>query len=128
MPTAGGVETKASPRSGLSNGQMAGPDEIRVELARAVANRRVTDQAVAGLAKRLAATKLPIRGIDVCTYGICIDYFFNDDRWAKVLPEILNLKEARVHSLTVFPWGIPVLDLFRVRVEMEFDELTQLRG
>jgi hypothetical protein len=127
MGTAGGVETKASPRNGF-NPQTIGPEEIRVELARAVASRRVPDDAVAALSKRLAAAKLPIRGIDVCTYGICIDYFFNDDRWAKFLPEIINLKGARVHSLTVFPWGIPVLDLFRVRVEQEFDELARVRG
>ena len=73
---------------------------------------------------KLAATKLPIRGIDVCAFGICIDYFFNDDRWQKALPEMLNLKGSRVHQITMFPWGIPWPDLFRVRVEHDFAELA----
>lgn len=128
MGTAGRVETKPAPQAGANNAPMSDPEDIRLELARAVASRRVADDAVAALAKRLAATKLQIRGIDVCTHGICIDYIFNDDRWSKVLPEIVKLRGARVHALTVFPWGIPVPDVFRVRVEQDFDELARVRG
>jgi hypothetical protein len=128
MGTTGRVETRPSAPAGAGNLPMADPEEIRLELARAVATRRVADDAVAALAKRLAATKLQIRGIDVCTHGICIDYIFNDDRWAKVLPEIIRLKGSRVHTLTVFPWGIPVPDIFRVRVEQDFDELARVGG
>jgi hypothetical protein len=127
MGTTGRMESKTSPQNG-PNAQMSDPQQIRLELARAVAGRRVADEAVAALAKRLAASKLPIRAIDVCTYGICIDYFFNDDRWMKVLPDILKLRGSRVRTLTVFPWGIPDPDIFRVRVEQDFDELTQVRG
>ena len=108
----------------MADARIGDANEIRVALARAVATRKVSDAVVASVADRLAATKLPIRGIDVCAYGICIDYFFTDDRWAKVLPEMLKAKGSHVHSITVFPWGIPWPDLFRVRVEQEFDELA----
>lgn len=33
-------------------------------------------------------------------------------------------REARVHSTTVFPWGIPRSHVFRVSVEEGSDELT----
>jgi hypothetical protein len=33
-----------------------------------------------------------------------------------------------VHSITVFPWGIPVPDLFRVRVEQQIEELGGAMG
>ena len=101
-------------------------EEIRAALARAVATRRLPADAVASVAKRLATSKYPISRIDVCTYGICIDYFFNDDRWAKALPDLIKLHGARIHSMTVFPWGIPFPDVFRIRVEQDFDEFAGL--
>ena len=103
-----------------------GEKEIRVALARAIASRQVPDKAINAVAQRLAATKLPIRRIDICTYGICIDYFFTDDRWAKVLPELVRANGADIRQITVFPWGIPFPDIFRVRVEQQFEELAAL--
>lgn len=108
----------------MADARVGEAEDIRVALARAVASRRIPDAAISAVAERLAATKLPIRGIDVCAFGICIDYFFNDDRWQKALPEMLNLKGSRVHQITMFPWGIPWPDLFRVRVEHDFAELA----
>ena len=109
---------------GLADVRVAEPEDIRAALARAVAARRVPADAVASVAKRLAASKYPITRIDVCTYGICIDYFFNDDRWSKVLPELVKAHGARIHSMVVFPWGIPFPDIFRVRIEQDFDEFA----
>lgn len=102
--------------------------ELRMALARAVASRKVSDAAITAVAERLAKAKLPIRGIDICAYGICIDYFFTDERWAKILPDLVNMKGGRAHSITVFPWGIPRPDLFRVRVEHQFEELAPTLG
>lgn len=111
-------------KAGMADVRVGDADELRMALARAVATRKIPDAAIASVADRLAATKLPIRGIDICAYGICIDYFFTDDRWSRVLPEILKAKGSHVHSITVFPWGIPWPDLFRVRVEQQFEELA----
>ena len=120
------MEPRGSTRPELADTPGVGSvDDIRVALARAVATRQVSDEAIAAVARRIAGTKLPVRGIDVCTYGICIDYFFNDDRWTRALPELLKAKGTRVHSVTVFPWGIPWPDIFRVRVEQEFDEFAR---
>lgn len=120
--------TKDTQLTGMADMPAGDAGEIRMALARAVASRKVPDDAIAAVADRLARHKLPIRGIDICAYGICIDYFFTDDRWSRVLPEILKLKGSHVHSITVFPWGIPVPDLFRVRVEQQFEELGGAMG
>jgi hypothetical protein len=120
-----GTETRSGGKPELADARVSEAEEIRVALARAVATRQVPDQAIASVAKRLAAAKLSVRGIDICAYGICIDYFFTDDRWTRVLPDLIKAKGTRVHNITVFPWGIPVPDLYRVRVEQEFDEFAR---
>jgi len=104
----------------------ASPDDVRLALARAVASRKLPDESIAVVAKRLSATKLPIRGIDICTHGICVDYVFHDDRWAQAIKDIVGMKGTGIHSITVFPWGIPVPDIFRVRVEASFDGLANV--
>ena len=107
---------------------LGGEKEIRIALAHAIASRQVSDKSINAVAKRLAATKLPIRRIDICPYGICIDYFFNDDRWAKALGDLVKVNGADIRQITVFPWGIPTPDIFRVRVEQQFDELANVAG
>lgn len=108
----------------LADRRAADPEEIRAALARAVATRRIPADAVSAVAKRLAGSKYPISHIDVCTHGICIDYIFNDERWAKALTELVKAQGSRIHSMIVFPWGIPFPDIFRVRVEQDFDEFA----
>jgi hypothetical protein len=98
--------------------------DLRLALARAVAGRKISDDAIATVAKKLSASKHPIRGIDNCVYGICIDYFFNGDEWTKTLPELIRSKDARVYGIEVFPWGIPFPDIYRVRVQQDFPELS----
>jgi hypothetical protein len=98
--------------------------DLRMALARAVAGRRVPDDAIASVAKKLSASKYKIRAIDTCIYGICIDYFFDTDQWFRALPELVRGKDARVQSIEVFPWGIPWPDIYRVRVQQEFDEFA----
>lgn len=100
-------------------------NDLRIALARAVAARKVPDDAIAAVAKILAAGKNKVRGIDVCAYGICIDYFFEGDQWVRALPDLVRGKDARVYSIEAFPWGIPWPDLFRVRVQAEFDEFAK---
>ena len=99
------------------------PQAVRLALAKAVASRKVSDQAIASVAKRLAASKYKIRGIDVCIYGICIDYIFDNDEWHQALPELVKFERARARGIDIFIWGIPWPEIFRVRVGQEFEEL-----
>lgn len=98
--------------------------DLRMALARAVAGRKVPDDAIAAVAKKLASSKYKVRAIDTCIYGICIDYFFDTDQWYRALPDLARGRDARVHGIEVFPWGIPWPDIYRVRVQQEFDELA----
>lgn len=109
---------------GLADVRQNDVGDLRLALARAVAARKVPDDAILAVAKTLAAGKNRIRGIDVCIYGICIDYFFEGDQWIRALPELVRGKDARVYSVEAFPWGIPWPDLFRVRVQAEFDQFA----
>lgn len=122
-------ETTKTPRTagtsaGLADTRATEVADIRLALARAVAGRKISDDAIAAVAKKLAAGKQPIRGIDHCVYGICIDYFFDSDEWVRALPELVRSKDARIHGIEIFPWGIPVPDIYRVRVQQDFPELV----
>jgi len=108
----------------LADVRMNEQGDLRMAVARAVAGRKVPDEAIASVAKQLAASKYKVRGIDTCIYGICIDYFFDSDQWYRALPELTRGKDARVHGIEVFPWGIPWPDIYRVRVQQEFDVLA----
>lgn len=115
---------KVSPSAGKPNDARA----LRLALATAVAERRVPDDVVSDVAKRLSQGKYQIRGIDVCPYGICLDYFFGPDDWSRALPELVNGGEGLIRSIEVFPWGIPGPDLFRVRVQQEVPQFAGARG
>jgi hypothetical protein len=109
--------------AGLADTRGAEVGDLRLALARAVAGRKISDDAIAAVAKKLATIKQPIRGIDNCVYGICIDYFFTGDEWTRVLPELIKSKDSRVYGVEMFPWGIPFPDIYRVRVQHDFPEL-----
>ena len=96
---------------------------LQMALARAVASRKVPDNVVAKIAKKISTSKLPIKGIDICVYGICIDYVIDDEKWWKFVPDLMAIPESRIRGLRVFPWGIPAPDVFHVQIEHEFEEL-----
>lgn len=99
-------------------------DAIRKALALAVARRDVPDELVDSIADRLAKGSAAegIRRLDVCTYGICVDYFVGPDRWRDVLNELIN--ERTIRRIETFPWGIIDPDLIQIRVEHQVDELA----
>jgi hypothetical protein len=117
-------ETVTETSSQLADMRNNEQGDLRMALARAVAARKVPDDAIAAVAKKLASSKYKIRAIDTCIYGICIDYFFDTDQWYRALPELARGRDARVHGIEVFPWGIPWPDIYRVRVQQEFDEMA----
>jgi hypothetical protein len=115
-------------RDGAGRGAFGGrvdimeQDALRLELARAIASRKVPDDAIAAVAGRLTATNLQPRRIDICALGICIDYITDERELSDLLPGLFRLEAVRIRGIEIFPWGIPFPDLFRVRVEQEFDE------
>lgn len=103
-------------------------EDIRTALARAVANRRISDDAIDEVAKQIANAKFPIRKLDICTVGICFDYFVDSQDWWNTLPELINITGSELKGIEIFPFGIPMPDLFQVRITQSFDTLRDLGG
>ena len=99
------------------------PKQIRAALARAGVRCRVPDDDIDKVARQISATELPIRGIDICAFGICFDYVIDHKVW-DFLPKLAELRPARLRDLKIFPWGILDPDLFHVRTSHEFEELN----
>jgi hypothetical protein len=101
--------------------------ELRIAVARAVASHQIEDVVLESIARRL--TELPsadlIRRINVCTHGICADYFFDPQDWREALAGILQ-SAIRIRRFEYFPWGIIKDDLIQVRVEYQLDELVRV--
>jgi hypothetical protein len=93
-------------------------------IASKLASYKIDERTLNDVAKRILKEKLKIKRIDLCPYGICIDYF-TDER-----PPFDKLFERdRVRSLHVFPYGIPFDDLFHLKLELEIPELLgQVKG
>jgi hypothetical protein len=101
---------------------------VRIALARAVAQRKIADEVIDATAKRLATAKHPIRGINVCELGICIDYIIDGREWWTTLPELVQIEGGWLKGIEIFPWGIINPDILHVRVAQEFDEMPPVRG
>ena len=96
-------------------------NEVRTALARAVADRNISDEFIDAAAKQIATINYPIRGIDICTVGTCVDFFFEGRDWWRDLQEIAMIDEGRLKSIEIFPYGIIDPDLFHVRVTHQFE-------
>jgi hypothetical protein len=102
--------------------------DIRIALAKAVAGHKIPDNAIEEVAKLIAVNKHPIRGINVCERGICIDYFIQPkDDWHKDISALSTVVGARFQGMEIFPWGIINPDILHVRVMHEFAALPQVQ-
>ena len=92
--------------------------ELSARLSKRLANFKLSDAVIKGLADRVLIEGLSIARFDPCIYGICIDYF--SDR----LPHLDRLTAKHgIAKWEVFPYGIIEWDRFRVRIAFEVDEL-----
>lgn len=101
--------------------------DIRIALARSIAHGELPDDTIDTLAKQIASTRYQIRGIDICAYGICLDYIFEGHDWWKEIPELVRVDGGILKGIEIFPLGIPYPDFFRVRVTQSMDLLPQMR-
>ena len=101
--------------------------DVRHAIAKSVAAYDVGDEVVDVLTENIIGAELPVRRLDVCVYGICIDYFFDRGEWAERLQQVMKVDIGLVRELEVFPYGIPWPDIFHVRVTHQL-EGVQVRG
>ena len=100
------------------------PKQVAIALADAVASRRVSKDDVNKAAERLAEINPAIRRIEICKYGICIDYLMKPAELRKNVTDMWNSPAGLVRNLEIFPYGIVEPDLFNVRAALEMDELV----
>lgn len=92
--------------------------ELSARMSKRLANFKLSDAVIAGIAERVMIDGLTLSRFDPCIYGICIDYFTDK------MPRLDKLVFARgVRHWEVFPYGIIDWDRFRVRVAFNVDEL-----
>ncbi len=94
------------------------PKELSTRLSKRLANFKLSDAVIKGLAERVLIDGLSIMRFDPCIYGICIDY--HTDK----APRLDGLTaKLGVRKWEVFPYGIIDWDRWHVRVAFDVDEL-----
>lgn len=92
--------------------------DLSARMSKRLANFKLSDAVIKGLADRVLIDGLQIYRFDPCIYGICIDYF--TDKFPRL--DKLAGKQG-VAKWEVFPYGIIDWDRFLVRVAFNVDEL-----
>jgi|SRR5207248_2786796 len=91
-------------------------------LSKRLATFNLGDEVINRVAAAVMIDGISLKRFDVCTYGICVDYF--TDR----IPRLDDFfSRGNIAHVEVFPYGIINLDHFHVRVGFAIDEL-QGRG
>ena len=99
--------------------------EIYVALARKVSSLGVPDEVIESTVEKLAVSKFPIRGIDICSFGICLDYIIDGDRPWDHIRDVVSINDAILKDVRVFPFGIINPDILHVQVQQEILELQK---
>jgi hypothetical protein len=92
--------------------------ELTPRLSKRLANFKLSDAVIKGIADRVLIDGLSIFRFDPCMYGICIDYF--TDKLPRL--DAIGPKHG-IARWEVFPYGIIDWDRFLVRVAFQVDEL-----
>jgi hypothetical protein len=98
---------------------------VRRALASALAAHRVQDDVIESAATKLAQLEHPIRRIDICQFGICLDVFLDENDWGQSLPGLLELEGFEWQKLEIFPYGILKPDMVHVRLGHSFDGIPR---
>jgi len=94
--------------------------DVQKSLAVRLARHKIDDNVVKNIAHRVAKNGFKVCRLDICPYGICIDYFADK---SVSIDEFLGAERYR--AVKTFPYGIPIDDLYHLRVEMEVPELAE---
>ena len=95
---------------------------VRMGLAKALAAHKIEDRVIDEAARNIAALPERIRRIDVCQFGICIDFFLDGKDWGRTLNGLVEGRAWR--KLDVFPYGIPFDDMVHVRLGQALEGMS----
>jgi hypothetical protein len=93
--------------------------DLGPSISKKLARYEIDERTVTAIVKRISKTGLELTKLDFCPYGICLDYFGKDKA---AIVQLLDSEKLRVAKL--FPYGVPVDDLYHLHVEMEIPELV----
>lgn len=91
-------------------------EQLYESLARSLASKPLSDNQLASLARKIGSSKHPVVGVDVCTYGICLDFAVAEKLEDFSLSEILEVGIGPIRNVEIFPEGIILPDRLNVRV------------
>jgi hypothetical protein len=92
---------------------------LAAALAQRLASHNVGDEVIATLVRELDAIDRAPIDVDVCTLGICVDYFIDRREVGGLFEKLRNSKS--LGPIRVFPKGIIQPDGFLVQVEHTLD-------
>ncbi|HEB63409.1 MAG TPA: hypothetical protein ENJ07_02895 [Gammaproteobacteria bacterium] len=97
--------------------------DLSQRLSKRLANFKLKDDVISKITDRILIDGLELKKFDICTYGICIDYY--TDKVPKLDGILAKVDVAQVE---IFPYGIIDWDRFQVRVGFTVDELEGFNG
>ena len=83
--------------------------------AKRLAAHRISDTTVESLAKQETDSRLRPVGIDICQFGICLDYRTPRRSLSELMTQLE--KDETIGGIQIFPEGIIEPDDFRIRVD-----------
>lgn len=97
--------------------------DLQAKLSKRLANFDIKDGTIKAIAARVMVDGLTITRFDVCSVGICFDYYTTKP--PKLDPFYERAGPTRWH---VFPYGIIDWDYWHVKAEFDVDELAGKGG
>ena len=96
--------------------------KVAIALAKAVASRNIPDKTIEDVAQQLSSIEHEIKGIDICKYGICVDFWTNQPiNGTDITTPLIN---ANLGELKIFEYGIINPDLFHTKADIQIDQLS----
>ncbi len=94
-------------------------EELAGALAKRLASQGVSDTALSNLVREVTPIGRPPIDVDICTYGICLDYYVDRDGLTELLDKLRS--NPLLGPMRIFPKGIILPEGFLVQVEHVLD-------
>ena len=100
--------------------------ELYLALSKKISQKEIPDEVIEKTVEKLAISKEKILRIDVCTYGICLDYKLFGDT-PSIYERIGNifLEDIVCRDINIFPFGIPFPNILDIKVVYHVPEIER---
>ena len=99
--------------------------EVGIALAKAIAERNISDEIVKKAANKISQFPYDIKRIDICKYGICLNFWEQSPIVQNDLEQFVsNIDTASLGEFNIFEFGILNPDLFHIQSEISVDGIN----